>query len=198
MGKHAALLIVDVQNDFCPGGLLAVRDGDRVVPVLNRYIELFRSEGLPVLASRDWHPAQSSHFKQFGGIWPVHCVQSSSGAEFHPQLELPDDTIIFSKGMDPSRDDYSAFQGLDPNMQPLPAVIKELGITRLYVGGLTTDYCVRETVIDGLGCGLAVTLLEDAIRGVDLEAGDSERAIAAMKAAGADTATLGTVAANRP
>lgn len=190
MKKGSALLIVDVQNDFCPGGSLPVQEGDRVVPVINRYIELFRVNGLPVFASRDWHPEKSSHFKAYGGAWPVHCVQGSKGAEFHPDLQLPSDAIILSKGKNPKRNDYSAFQGVTDDHTPLLRCLHDRKITRLFVGGLATDYCVKETVLEGLREGFAVTLLEDAVAGVDLSPGDSEKAIAEMTEIGADTFTV--------
>ncbi|WP_243371888.1 bifunctional nicotinamidase/pyrazinamidase [Geotalea sp. SG265] len=192
-GAKSALLIVDVQNDFCPGGMLAVAEGDRVVPVLNIYGELFSSEGLPVFASRDWHPTETTHFKAYGGIWPVHCVRGSKGAEFHPLLKLPREAIVISKGMDPARDDYSAFDGVDDTGLPLPELLRRLGVGRIFMGGLATDYCVKETALAALRQGFAVTVLEDAVRGVDLQPGDSERAMAEMQAAGAETANLSTV-----
>lgn len=185
MKKDSALIIVDVQNDFCPGGSLPVPDGDRVVPVLNRYIDLFIARNLPIFASRDWHPEKTSHFKDYGGIWPVHCVQQSSGAAFHPDLRLPPETVVLSKGMDPMKDDYSAFQAVDSTGRPLPAVLKEMGISRIYVGGLATDYCVKATVLEGLKAGLTVTFLKDGSRGVDLQPGDSERAEDEMQKSGA-------------
>ncbi|WP_298268224.1 nicotinamidase [Geobacter sp.] len=194
MNKDSALLIVDVQNDFCPGGLLPVADGDAVVPALNQYLTLFRGRGLPVFASRDWHPPTSTHFRDYGGIWPVHCVRGTDGARFHPLLKLPYDAIIISKGMDPTRDDYSAFQGVTEGGVPFSVVLKEMGISRLYVGGLATDYCVKESVLEGLRHGLSVTLLEDAVRGVDLNPDDSSRAVAEMTSAGARHATLATIA----
>ena len=190
MDKNAALLIIDVQNDFCPNGNLAVPEGNRVIPVLNRYIALFREKGLPIFASRDWHPEKTSHFKSFGGIWPVHCVQGSDGAKFHSDLQLPPDVVILSKGVDPQRDDYSAFQGVTDSGARFLDILRERRISKLYVGGLATDYCVKESVLEGLRHGLAVTLLEDASRGVDLETGDSEKAVATMRAAGAMTASL--------
>ncbi|MBI1920391.1 MAG: nicotinamidase [Geobacter sp.] len=188
MVKNSALIIVDVQNDFCPGGTLPVPEGDRVVPVLNRYINLFSARSLPIFASRDWHPEKTSHFKDYGGIWPVHCVQLTNGAAFHPDLRLPMEVVVLSKGMDPTKDDYSAFQAVDKTGRPLPAIIKEMGIAHIYVGGLATDYCVRATVLEGLKAGLAVTMLEDASRGVDLQPGDSERAVEEMRKAGAAVA----------
>jgi len=193
MRENSVLLIVDVQNDFCPGGTLSVPAGDEVVPVLNRYIERFRKEGLPIIATRDWHPEKTSHFKAFGGIWPVHCVQGSKGAQFHPALMLPDDAIIISKGMDPTRDDYSALHGADSSGTPLPQVLKKLGIKRIYIGGLTTDYCVKESTLEGLRQGFAVTVLTDAVRGVELKPGDSEKALVEIKAAGAEMTTFETL-----
>lgn len=196
MKSTSALLIVDVQNDFCPGGLLPVPEGDRVVPLLNRYIELFREKKLPIIASRDWHPAITSHFRDFGGIWPVHCVQESEGARFHRDLALPDDAIVISKGQDPAQDAYSAFQATTESCVSFPELLKELGITRLFVGGLATDYCVKESVLDGLRHGLAVTLLEDAVRGVDLNSEDSAKAIETMITAGAVRMDLSQVQAD--
>lgn len=190
MKKDAALLIVDVQNDFCPGGSLPVPAGDRVVPLLNLYIDLFRQNGCPVFASRDWHPAKSCHFKAYGGIWPVHCVQGSKGAEFHPDLRLSSDLIVLSKGKNPKRDDYSAFHGTTDDHIPLIRCLHDRKITRLFVGGLATDYCVKETVLEGLREGFSVTLLEDAVAGVDMTPGDSEKAIAEMTETGGDASTF--------
>lgn len=185
MKTASALLIIDVQNDFCPGGSLPVREGDRVVPVLNRYIELFREWKLPVFASRDWHPAITSHFRDFGGIWPAHCVQGSEGARFHRDLALPEETIVISKGLDPNRDDYSAFQAATESGMPFPAQLEAMAVRKLYVGGLATDYCVKASVLDGVRHGLEMILLEDAVRGVDLNPGDSAKAIEEMVRAGA-------------
>lgn len=193
MESKAALLIVDVQNDFCPGGTLAVPDGDLVVPILNRYIALFKAKGLPIFASRDWHPAKTGHFQAYGGVWPPHCVQETRGAAFHPDLQLLPDTIIISKGMDPASDAYSAFQAITAEGTPFQDCLQQAGISHLYVGGLATDYCVRASVLDGLRLGLVVTLLTDATRGVNLQPDDSERAIAEMTEAGATLATLDRV-----
>lgn len=185
MKKSAALLIVDLQNDFCPGGALAVPDGDRVVPVVNRYIALFTEKGLPVFFSRDWHPRQTSHFREFGGIWPVHCVQDTPGAAFHPDLMVPQDAVVLSKGMDPMKDAYSAFQAVTDNGRPLAELLREKQITDIFVGGLATDYCVKETSLDGLARGFSMRFLDDASRGVDLIPGDSERAVDEMISGGA-------------
>ena len=185
MTDQPALLVVDVQNDFCPGGALAVPDGDRVVAPLNRAMAIFAAAHLPVLASRDWHPARSAHFQPCGGPWPVHCVQDTPGAELHPRLRLPDTTILLSKGMDETRDGYSAFDGMTETGRPLAEVLRERTVNHLYVGGLATDYCVRATVLEALERGFAVTLLVDAVAGVDVQPGDSERALTEMKTAGA-------------
>jgi nicotinamidase/pyrazinamidase len=190
MEERAALVIEDVQNDFCPGGSLAVPGGDEVVPVLNRYGELFRKQGLPVYASRDWHPANSSHFKAAGGDWPVHCVQGTDGARFHPELRLPDDTLIISKGMDKTQDGYSSFEAITENGEDFQASLRERGIRHLYIGGLATDYCVKNTVLDALRRGFSVTLLIDAVRGVDLVPGDTETAIRQMVEEGAEVSCL--------
>jgi nicotinamidase/pyrazinamidase len=184
-----ALLIVDVQNDFCPGGALAVPDGDRIVGVLNRCIDDAMARGMTIYASRDWHPAVTRHFQQFGGEWPVHCVAGSPGAQFRTALRLPASTIVITKGEDPEQPGYSAFEGRTPEGKTLSADLRDRGITQLYVGGLATDYCVRHSVLDALGAGLAVIVLGDAIAGVDLRAGDSARAIDEMRAAGAEVST---------
>jgi len=190
MKKKNALVMVDVQNDFCPGGALPVPEGDKVVPVLNKYIQLFQKAGLVIYASRDWHPEKTKHFKAFGGVWPPHCVQGTKGAEFHPALKLSPQDIILTKGEDPNEDSYSGFQAHDPGKKPFASSLKEKGIDHLYVGGLATDYCVRATVLDGLKQGFKVTVLMDAIKGVDIKPGDSANAIKEMEKTGADTTTI--------
>lgn len=175
-----ALVVVDVQNDFLPGGALAVSRGDEVVQVLNAAIERFRLSGLPVLATRDWHPANHCSFKAQGGIWPPHCVADTAGAQFAPGLTLPDEATIISKAVSPERDAYSGFAGTD-----LDARLRAAGVRRVFVGGLATDYCVLSTVRDARSAGFEVVLLLDAIRAVDVHPGDGERAIEEMKALGA-------------
>lgn len=182
---NSALLVVDVQNDFCPGGGLAVPEGDQVVPVLNRVISVLGRERVPVYASRDWHPADTRHFREHGGPWPPHCVQGTDGAAFHPDLRLPSDALIVSKGADASADGYSPFEGRTSDGAGLLDDLRRRGIRHLYVGGLATDYCVKAAVLDALRAGLRVTVLTDAIRGVDVHPGDSERALAALRNAGA-------------
>ncbi len=184
MSRRPALLVVDVQNDFCPGGALAVPDGDRIIPRVNRTIELFVRRGLPVLATRDWHPAVTKHFKAFGGAWPPHCVQGTKGARFHPNLRLPKDAVILSKGMDPEQDSYSGFQALNDGGRDLESVVHDLGIDELFVCGLATDYCVRATALDAQRRGIHVRVLDDAIKGVDLKSGDSQAALGEMRQAG--------------
>ncbi len=193
MSGNKALIVVDVQNDFCPGGSLPVPEGDKVIPQLNNYIQLFKAARLPIIASRDWHPRVTKHFQAYGGIWPVHCIQGTKGAEFHPELRLPPEAVIVSKGMDPEQDSYSAFQAVSPENISLADLLKRQNIEELYVGGLATDYCVKHTVLDGLRNGFKVTLLEDAVRGVDIEPGDSRRALAEMQQAGAKRASIAEV-----
>lgn len=187
------LVVVDVQNDFCPGGSLAVPGGDAVVTVLNRYAARFASAGAAVLATRDWHPEATRHFQAGGGAWPSHCVQDTEGARFHPDLALPADTVIVSKGTDPEQDAYSAFQGEAEDGMPFAALLGERGVQRLFVGGLATDYCVKASVLDALKEGFEVVVLEDAVRAVDVTPGDGARALAEMTAAGAQLARLDTV-----
>jgi nicotinamidase/pyrazinamidase len=190
-----ALVIVDVQNDFCPGGALAVPEGDRVVPVLNEYAARFAAAGAPVFASRDWHPRRTTHFKAWGGAWPPHCVQGTPGAEFHPALRLPPATEIVSKGMDPEADAYSCFQGTTADGTAFADALRRRGVRRLFVGGLATDYCVKATALDALGAGLEVVVLEDAIGAVDVAPGDGARALAEVSAAGARRVRLDALAA---
>lgn len=188
-----ALVMVDLQNDFCPGGALAVKDGDAIVPVVNRYLQRFGGAGAPVFLTRDWHPAVTQHFKAYGGVWPPHCVQGTRGAEFHPGLRPPAGAEVVSKGMDPAQDAYSAFQAEDGTGRPLPAVLAARGIRRLYVGGLATDYCVRASALDALHGGFEVVVLTDAIGAVELQPGDGARAIGEMREAGAKFATADDV-----
>jgi nicotinamidase/pyrazinamidase len=188
--RHAALVVVDIQNDFCAGGSLEVQDGDRVVPVLNAYATRFAAAGRPVFASRDWHPEKTKHFQAYGGVWPPHCIQGTKGAEFHPDLRLPKGTAVVSTGMDPEDEGYSAFPSTLDDGRDLATALRDAGVVRLYVGGLATDYCVKLTVLDAIAAGFEVTLLLDASRGVNLQPHDAEQAIEEMVGAGATTATL--------
>lgn len=190
---QSALLLVDVQIDFCPGGALAVPDGDAVIPALNDYIARFASWNLPILASRDWHPAETSHFKAGGGPWPAHCVQDTPGAAFNPELALPEHATIVTKGTSPTDDGYSAFEATDEEGRAVGERLRQVGVRTLYVGGLATEYCVRASVLDALAQGLDTVLLLDAVRGIDVKQGDVARAIDEMIRAGARTATLATI-----
>lgn len=187
-GKDA-LVIIDVQNDFCPGGALAVRDGDAVVPALNRYIERFEKSGLPIFATRDWHPEKTGHFQAYGGLWPPHCIQGTRGAEFRAGLRLPPGAVVISTGAAPDDEGYSGFDGTDAGGAPLAELLRRRGVERIFVGGLATDYCVKHTVLDGLKQGFKVVWLEDASRGVNLQPDDAARAAAEMLGAGAGKAS---------
>lgn len=182
--ERSALLVGDIQVDFCPGGALGVPGGDAIIPTVNAYLRLFHTTGLPIVATRDWHPPDHCSFTEQGGPWPVHCVRGSRGAQFHPDLVVPPGTLIISKATDPKKEAYSSFEGT-----PLAERLTELGVATLYVAGLATDYCVKHTVLDARRLGLRVVLLEDAIRGIEVTPGDCERAIGEMRAAGASTAT---------
>jgi len=175
-----ALIVVDVQNDFCPGGALAVAHGDEVVEPLNEQIDEFLKRGAPVYKSRDWHPATTKHFQAYGGTWPVHCVQNTKGAEFHPALRDDPRITVVSKGLGDT-DCYSAFDETD-----LASQLREQGVEEVVVGGLATDYCVKNTVLDALKHGFKVKALTNAMRPVDLQPGDGDRAIEEMRAAGAE------------
>jgi nicotinamidase/pyrazinamidase len=179
-GAGDALLIIDVQNDFCAGGSLAVPDGDGVVPVINRWIAAARRAGIPIVVSRDWHPADHTSFLERGGLWPPHCVQGTRGAEFHPALDLPSDSPIVSKGDTPDRDNYSDFRETD-----LAERLRRGEVRRLWVAGLALDYCVRATVLDAIREGFEVHLILAATRAVDVRPGDGDRALAEIRAAGA-------------
>ena len=179
MSKQA-LIVVDVQNDFCPGGTLAVPHGDEVVTPLNKLIDEFLERGDLVYKSRDWHPPTTKHFTAYGGTWPVHCVQNTEGAEFHPALHDDPRIQVISKGVG-TADGYSAFDETDLNSQ-----LKQAGVEELIVGGLATDYCVKNTVLDALKHGYKVQAVEAAMRPVELRPGDGERAIEEMRAAGAE------------
>jgi nicotinamidase/pyrazinamidase len=187
MREKSALIVVDVQNDFCPGGPLAVKNGDEVVAALNRYIARFKTAGLPIFATRDWHPAKTSHFKEYGGPWPAHCVQGTEGAAFHADLRLDEEIVVVSKGTAVDEDAYSGFQGKNQMGVPLAELLSAQCVQKIFIGGLATDYCVKATVLDGLKQGFKVVLLSDAIRAVNLSPDDSAQALDAMAKAGADS-----------
>ena len=185
-----ALLVVDVQNDFCAGGALAVPHGDRVVDPINRLMAAYAAAHAAIFASRDWHPPGSSHFIDQGGQWPVHCVADTPGAAFHPQLVFPDGAAVVSKGQAPDSDGYSAFDGTLPAGETLDAALRQRNASHLTVCGLATDYCVRASVLNARTRGLGVSVVREAIAAVNLKPGDETEAIDEMRAAGADIVAL--------
>jgi nicotinamidase/pyrazinamidase len=180
VGPGDALLVVDVQRDFLPGGALAVVGGDEVITPLNRYLAEWRRQALPVFVSRDWHPPDHCSFRARGGPWPPHCVAGTPGAAFDPRLEVPPAATVISKGTHPDREAHSAFEGTD-----LVAQLHAASVRRVFVGGLATEYCVRATACDALDHGFAVVVLVDAIRAIDVQPGDGRRAEADMVRRGA-------------
>ena len=185
--SRCALLLLDVQNDFCPGGKLAIANADRIIPRLNYAIERFMVASAPIYAARDWHPPVSSHFKRFGGRWPVHCVAGTPGAGFHPTLRLPAAAKIVSKGQGSHDDAYSAFEGTLSEGLSLSTELHRENISHLYLAGLATDFCVRATALDALQDGFAVTILRDGIAGIDRN--DSAQALEQLERAGAQMLT---------
>ena len=179
-GPSEGLVVVDLQNDFLPGGALAVSGGDQVVGVLNRWIEAYTEAGRPVVLTRDWHPPDHCSFRAQGGPWPPHCVAGTPGAEFAPGLARPGSAIVVSKATEPEAEAYSGFQGTG-----LADRLRGLGVEKLYVGGLATDYCVLETVSDALSEGFEVEVILPAIRAVEAEPGDGRRALRRMETEGA-------------
>ena len=188
--KSDALIIVDVQKDFLPGGALAVPRGDEVVPVLNGYIALFQDRGLPIIATRDWHPPDHCSFAAQGGPWPSHCVVGTPGARFAPLLALPCDVMVISKDTKKQQNTYSGFESAD-----LAERLHSLGSQRLFIGGLATDYCVLNTIRDALERDFAVCLLVDAIRAVNVKPDDGSRAEEEMQRLGALSVTLDQITA---
>ena len=177
----AALVLVDIQNDFCPGGALAVAEGDRIVEVVNRLTRLFPL----VISTQDWHPPNHISFKERGGPWPPHCVQNTRGAELHPSLDAESIQYYFRKASSPDRDAYSEFEGVDENGRALDEMLKSHKVKRLYVCGLATDYCVLATVLDGLKNGYEVYAITDAMRAVNVNPRDGQKALEEMASKGA-------------
>ena len=180
-----ALIVVDVQRDFCPGGALAVPSGDEVVPLLNQWL---RVRKLYKAATRDWHPANHCSFQRAGGLWPDHCVQGTPGAEFHPGLNVKAVDLIVSKAADPAKEAYSGFDAPE-----LPAALRAHGVRRLWIGGLATEYCVKATVLDARRQGFDVFVIEDAIRGIEAKPGDIAAAREEMARAGSVFVQTGDV-----
>ncbi len=178
--RKTVLLLVQLQNDFCPGGVLPVPEGDHVIPVVNDWIRLFAGQGYGIVATRDWHPADHCSFQEQGGPWPPHCVQGSLGSQFHPDLKMPPGTLIVSAATNPKQEAYSGFDGTT-----LDERLEDLGAQTLYVLGLATDYCVKQTVLEACRLGFRVVVLSDGVRGMNVRPGDSHKAFQEMQATGA-------------
>lgn len=183
--QDSALILVDIQNDFCPNGALAVTEGDLIVPIVNRLISMFPL----VISTQDWHPANHISFNAQGGPWPPHCVQGTPGAELHPDLKTDTIALYFRKASSPDKDDYSEFAGKDEQGRSLDEVLKVYGVKKIYVVGLATDYCVLETVLDGLKYGYEVYAVTDAMRAVNVNPDDGEKALYKMVSGGAHLVT---------
>jgi len=180
-----ALVLVDVQNDFLPGGALAVPQSDEILPILNSYIAIFEKRRLPIYMTRDWHPENHCSFKEYGGPWPIHCVAGTDGAAFSPELKVTSPTAIVSKATTPDLECYSDFVTTS-----FEANLRAAGVSQLFVGGLATDYCVFHTVKDALALGFRTYLLRDAIRGVNVQPDDSKKAEQEMIRLGAEPMRL--------
>ena len=190
--RKKALIVVDVQNDFCPGGSLAVSQGNEVVAPLNKLIKDFLDRDEPVFKTRDWHPAKTNHFAAYGGTWPIHCVQGTHGAEFHPDL-LDDPRItVISKGINERADGYSGFDGTN-----LAQLLRDEDVEEVWVGGLATDYCVKHTVLDARRAGFEVKALAAAMRPVNVNPNDGQEALEEMRNAGAEIVGNAKKAAGR-
>lgn len=175
-----ALIAVDVQNDFFPGGALPTPQGDSIIDPMNRLIGVFEHKALPVVATRDWHPEDHCSFEAQGGPWPPHCIHGTEGAAFHPRIRFPDDAIVVSKATAREREAYSGFEGTD-----LAGELREREVTSLIIGGLATDVCVKHTVLDGLEEGFEVSVVQEAVSAVEAAPGDRRRALEEMISNGA-------------
>jgi nicotinamidase/pyrazinamidase len=179
------LIITDIQKDFLPKGALPVKEGDQIIPALNEYAKMFKAAKTKIVASRDWHPKNHISFTTQGGPWPAHCVQDTEGAKFSPDLKLPEGTIIISKATDPHKEAYSVFDDT-----VLAEQLKELGVSRIFIGGLATDYCIVNSVLDARRMGYETVVLADATLGINITPGDVDRAFEAMSKTGAMQVTL--------
>jgi nicotinamidase/pyrazinamidase len=184
LDKRCALIIEDMQNDFMPNGTLPVPDADRIVPVLNKYAEMFASKKLPIVATRDWHPPDHISFKQRGGEWPVHCVKDTLGAEFLKDLKIPGDATVISKATERDVEAYSSFKGTD-----LAKKLDQSGVKRIFIGGVATEYCVKETALDAIRLGFDVVILKDAVKGIQY----SDKAIEEMLSKGVKIAIINDI-----
>jgi nicotinamidase/pyrazinamidase len=175
-----ALIVVDIQRDFCPGGALPVADGDKIIPAVNELVRAFEKASLPIFFTRDWHPRNHMSFKAYGGPWPPHCIRNTPGASFHPSLVVPREAEVIDKGILQAEDAYSGFQGTD-----LARKLNDLQVERINVAGLATDYCVKNTVVDGAAKGFETYVITDCVEGVNLKPSDSATALRAMLTKGA-------------
>ncbi len=185
---NKTLIIVDFQNDFCPDGALQVTDGDKIIEPINHLIEYAPENNWLIVATRDWHPRETTHFAEFGGHWPVHCVQGTKGAEFHPGLNLDEETnLVFSKGQNGNEDAYSGFDGFIgwPTIgKSLEDYLKSKDVESVYICGLATDYCVKATTLDAVKKGFKTYLILDACRAVNVNPDDGDKAVQEMINAG--------------
>ncbi|AIF69398.1 pyrazinamidase/nicotinamidase pxnc [Palaeococcus pacificus DY20341] len=181
-----ALIVVDMQKDFMPGGALPVPNGDRIIPRVEEYIGLFKERGALIVATRDWHPENHMSFKEYGGIWPKHCIQNTKGAEF--VIKLPEDAIIISKADKPDKEAYSGFEGTG-----LANILKEREVKKVYICGVATEYCVKATALDALKHGFEVYLLKDAVKGINPS--DEEKVLKELEENGVKIATMNVLKA---
>ena len=181
---NQALIVVDIQRDFCPGGALPVTNGDKIIPAVNELVRAFEKASLPVFFTRDWHPRNHISFKASGGMWPPHCIRNTPGASFHPSLKVPRDADVIDKGTLQAEDAYSGFQGTD-----LEQKLNDLHVVQIYVAGLATDYCVKNTVVDGAAKGFDMWVITDCVKGVNLKPTDSDTALRTMLSQGAKKMT---------
>ena len=183
--KSDVFIIADVQNDFLPGGALPIKESDQILPILNEYIEIFKNSSSPIIAARDWHPPNHVSFLAQGGLWPPHCIQDTDGAKFSPNLKLPESVTIVSKATNPEKEAYSIFDGTKLSEQ-----LKSEGIVRIFIGGLATDYCIVDSVLDARSAGFDVVVLADATYAINLNPNDGDNAFEKMILSGASKQTL--------
>ncbi len=186
-----ALIVVDLQIDFCPGGALGISEGDSIIPVINDLIDIFHANSLPVIFSRDFHPVDHMSFTDEGGIWPKHCVKGTEGSDFHPLLKIPSDSRIVNKATEKDREAYSAFDGTE-----LLQILRNQKVTCIIICGLATDYCVKSTALDGVEEGFRVIVVKDAVRGVEVTEGDIYMAFEKMMNAGVTVSSSAEVKRN--
>lgn len=189
--SESALLVVDVQNDFCPGGRLAVPSAEETFPVINRLIQMFGEAECPIVFTQDYHPANHCSFVPQGGPWPMHCVQGTSGVDIHPVIDVPPTSLRFAKGFSPVQDAYSGFEGRllgadgSPGSMELASWLRQHGVKTVFVAGLATDYCVQATAMDALHLGFATKVVENGVRGVNRSPDDSQKALHRLQGQGA-------------